>query len=71
MDCEGSEYDIIYNTAPEIFQIASHIAIEVHDVDDKTYNFTSLKKYLESLDYSITSTPINNFCYAVDAIRKS
>jgi FkbM family methyltransferase len=71
MDCEGSEYDIIYNTAPEIVQLATHIAIEVHDVDDKTYSFSSLKKYLESLDYAITSAPINNFCYAVDAIRKS
>jgi FkbM family methyltransferase len=71
MDCEGSEYDIIYNTAPEIVQLATHIAIEVHDVDDKTYNFASLKKYLESLSYSITSTPINNFCYAVDATRLS
>ncbi len=69
MDCEGSEYDIIYNTAPGIVQLASHIAIEVHDVDDKTYNFVSLKKYLESLDYSVTSTPINNFCHAVDATR--
>jgi FkbM family methyltransferase len=71
MDCEGSEYDIIYNTAPEIVQLAMHIAIEVHDVDDKTYNFASLKKYLQSLNYSITSTPINNFCYAVDATRLS
>ena len=69
MDCEGSEYDIIYNSSPDIIQLATNIAIEVHDVDEKRNNFSNLKNYLESLNYHITYTPINNFCYAVDATK--
>jgi FkbM family methyltransferase len=71
MDCEGSEYDIIYNTAQDIIKMADHIAIEVHDVDDKTNNFSSLKIYLESLGYAVSYTPINQFCYAADAVKTS
>ncbi len=70
IDCEGSEYDILYNTPAAALKTVRHIAIEVHDVDEDTCNFKSLKKHLESLNYSITSTPINNFCYAVDAVLK-
>lgn len=70
MDCEGSEYDILYNSPKEIVQLAKHIAIEVHDVDKQDNNFKTLSSYLQSLGYSITATPINNFCYAVDAIKK-
>lgn len=69
MDCEGSEYDILYHTPKEIVQLASHLAIEVHDVDKERNNFIHLKAYLESLGYSITHTPINDFCYAVDAVK--
>ncbi len=71
IDCEGSEYDILYNTAASVVQMAKHIAIEVHDVNKDTHNFRSMKKYLESLGYSITFVPINNFCYAVDAVLNS
>ncbi len=69
MDCEGSEYDILYNTPPEVVRLAKHIAIEVHNVDENKNNFSTLSKYLESLGYTISAAPINNFCYAVDAIK--
>ena len=69
IDCEGSEYDILYNTPAAVLQKARHIAIEVHDVDEEKCNFKSLKSYLESLNYTITYTPVNNFCYAVNAIQ--
>ncbi len=68
IDCEGSEYDILYNTPAAILTKAKHIALEVHNVDSKIFNFEAMKKYLESLNYSITAMPINNFCYAVNAI---
>lgn len=70
MDCEGSEYDIIRNTSPELLRRAAFMSIEVHDVDDKENNFASLKKYLEGLHYSLTYAPINNFCYAVEAVKQ-
>ncbi|MFZ1527965.1 MAG: FkbM family methyltransferase [Ferruginibacter sp.] len=70
MDCEGSEYDILRNSAPEILNRARFMSIEVHDVDDKENNFASLKKYLEGLHYSLSYAPINNFCYAVEAVKQ-
>lgn len=69
VDCEGSEYDILYNTPPAIVQLAKHIAIEVHDVDKQKNNFPALSNYLQSLGFRVSATPINNFCYAVDAIK--
>ncbi|MEO7444377.1 MAG: FkbM family methyltransferase [Ferruginibacter sp.] len=69
MDCEGSEYDIIYNSPPEVIKMARHLAIEIHDIDERNQNFRSLKKYIEGLGYTVTSAPINNFCHAVDALK--
>ena len=68
IDCEGSEYDIIYNTPTQVLTKANHIALEVHNIDDETYNFTYLKQYLESLNYAISFSPINNFCFSVNAV---
>lgn len=70
MDCEGSEYDIIRNTSPDLLMRAAFMSIEVHNVDDGENNFASLKNYLEALGYSLTYAPINNFCYAVEAVKK-
>jgi len=69
IDCEGSEYDIIYNTDPAIIKRAKFIALEIHDIDEKN-NFNEMKKYLTSLGYQLTAEPINDFCYAVEAIRQ-
>ncbi len=67
LDCEGSEYDIIYNTPVELLKRAKHLAIEVHDIDEASHNLVSLKKYLQELGYKVESEPINNFCHGVNA----
>lgn len=67
LDCEGSEYDIIYNTPPDLLKRARRLAIEVHDIDELSHNLMSLKKYLEELGYEVKSEPINNFCHGVNA----
>jgi len=69
MDCEGSEYDIFYNTSADVIRKIQRMVIEVHDVDNEKNNFKNLNAYLESLGYSIRSAPINNFCFAVEAVR--
>jgi FkbM family methyltransferase len=69
IDCEGSEYDIIYNTDPDLIRKAKIIALEVHDVDADKNNFPAMKDYLISLGYKINAEPINDFCFAVEAIR--
>ena len=71
MDCEGSEYDILYNTDPALIQRAKHLALEVHDIDEGTKNYKTMKPFLEGLGYTVTGAAINEFCFAVNAIKKN
>jgi FkbM family methyltransferase len=71
IDCEGSEYDILYNTSPDLLLKVKHIAVEVHDVDTNKNNFTALKAYLEQIGFDLSFAPINDFCYAVDCVNKT
>lgn len=70
VDCEGSEYDIFYNTAPELIRRISRMVIEVHDLDDERNNITAFDTYLQSLGYTTTHSPINSFCHALEAVRQ-
>jgi len=45
LDCEGSEYDIIYNCDKSLFAKIDAIAMEIHEIDD------DLVKFLEKLGY--------------------
>jgi FkbM family methyltransferase len=67
MDCEGSEYDIVYNTPIETITRIKHLEIEVHDVDKEKNNIYFFNKYLQKLGYKTSYAPINNFCYALQA----
>ena len=69
LDCEGSEYDIIYNTAPDLIQRINRMTVEVHDIDEEQNNLTAFNQYLQSLGYRTSHSPINSFCHALDAIR--
>ncbi|WP_460985293.1 FkbM family methyltransferase [Spirosoma fluminis] len=70
LDCEGSEYDIIYNTAPELMSRIRKMVIEVHDLDEGQNNINALNQYVQSLGYVTTHEPINSFCHAMEAIRQ-
>ena len=70
VDCEGSEYDIFYHTAPELIRRVARMVIEVHDVDKDRNNVGAFNEYLQSLGYNTTYEPINSFCYAMEAVRK-
>jgi FkbM family methyltransferase len=67
MDCEGSEYDIIYSTSSEYIRRIKHMEIEVHDVNDDKNNITYFNAFLLKLGYRTYFTPINDFCYALQA----
>ncbi|MBC7651437.1 MAG: FkbM family methyltransferase [Deinococcales bacterium] len=69
LDCEGSEYDILYNTAPDLIKKINYLAIEVHDLDNEKCNITALNTYLQELGYVTSYSPINQFCYSFDAER--
>lgn len=69
MDCEGSEYDIILNTPPDIIRRIERMLIEVHDIDSQ-FNIRTFSQYLSVLGYDVKYTSINDFCYALEACKK-
>ncbi|MCF0071337.1 FkbM family methyltransferase [Dyadobacter sp. CY261] len=69
MDCEGGEYDIVFNSPPGLFRQIERMLIEVHDVDSQS-NVGTFSQYLEHLGYHVSYVPINGFCYALEAYRR-
>lgn len=70
MDCEGSEYDIIYHTDPELIRRIGRMVVEVHDVNSDRNNIGAFNAYVQSLGYTTTHAPINSFCHALEAVRR-
>ncbi len=71
VDCEGSEFDIFYNTDPALLRRAKMILLEVHDLDQDKNNITAMNQFLIDIGYDVTHRPINNFCHAVEAVLKN
>lgn len=69
VDCEGSEYDIFYNSPAAVFQNIKCMLIEVHDIDTDKCNIGHFAAYIKSLGFQIKYAPINGFCYALEAYR--
>lgn len=56
LDCEGSEFKIIYSTTPELFNKIDHIFLEYHNWAGAG-NSKKLKTYLESIGYKVEQFP--------------
>jgi len=56
LDCEGSEYEIIYSAPKTIFDKIRNIFLEYHDWENKGES-DKLKSYLQSLDYKVQKFP--------------
>lgn len=56
LDCEGSEFKIIYGTPKELFSKIDHIFLEYHDWIQGE-NSNKLKNYLENLGYKVKKYP--------------
>lgn len=56
MDCEGSEYDILFNCSDEILNIVNKISMEYHKLSD-VYNQNTLKKFLENKGFKVKIRP--------------
>jgi FkbM family methyltransferase len=67
MDCEGSEYDILYNTGPELLQRIQVMAIEVHELDKDKNNLEALNAYLVSMGFRTTVTNITPSTFYLEA----
>ncbi|TAD82687.1 MAG: FkbM family methyltransferase [Bacteroidetes bacterium] len=58
LDCEGSEYDILYNTSPQVLALVRAIIVETHFVDAETKNFEALQAFLETAGFTIVKTHV-------------
>ncbi|THU41731.1 FkbM family methyltransferase [Niastella caeni] len=70
VDCEGSEYPIIYETPVALWAKVKRLTIEVHNLDDDTRNTDYLGKFLEKQGYEVESHFAHTNCYALNAVRK-
>jgi FkbM family methyltransferase len=53
LDCEGAEYDILYNTPKDILNKIDQMAIEVHQGKKEKENLSSLKEFLLELNFKL------------------
>lgn len=53
LDCEGSEYDIVYGASSKVLDKVSVIAIETHKGKKENENMSSLANYLEQHKFEI------------------
>jgi hypothetical protein len=69
LDCEGSEYDIIYNTDAPVLKKVNMMVIEVHEIDGNRNNLKSLNEYLQSLGYKTRSMSVQEGSYYMEALK--
>lgn len=69
IDCEGSEYPIIYETPAEVWQKVRSMAIEVHDLDEEERNLRSLEQYLFAQGFNLSHEMMENDCHMLFATK--
>ncbi len=57
MDCEGAEFDILYNCPQEIMSSIGNIVMEVHRGPEGRHNIDSLEEYLRSMGFTTQRRP--------------
>ncbi|MEP6749317.1 MAG: FkbM family methyltransferase [Bacteroidota bacterium] len=70
VDCEGSEYPIIYETPREIWSKIKMLTIEVHNLDEEKRNTVFLQKFLQEQGYIVDTAFAHSNCYTLTAKRK-
>lgn len=53
MDCEGSEYEILYSTPASIFSRIKELRIEYHNLSAPEENVQNLKRFLNASGYTV------------------
>jgi FkbM family methyltransferase len=69
MDCEGSEYPILYDSPDSVWPFIQCMAIEVHELDGDKKNFTYLSSFIKSKGFEIKSRLDPNACHYLMAHR--
>jgi hypothetical protein len=58
MDCEGAEYDILYNCPLDYLQRIDQIAMEVHNGEKENQNIEALEAFLRERGFSTRRRPV-------------
>jgi len=67
VDCEGSEYPIIYETPDALWNKINMLTIEVHNLDREKRNADFLGHFLQQKGYSINIEPAHTNCFTLIA----
>lgn len=71
IDCEGSEYPIIYETSAACWGKMPLLTIEAHDLDANQRNAGYLSRFLENQGYEVSSELAHSNCHKLEAVRKN
>ncbi|MBI1770162.1 MAG: FkbM family methyltransferase [Bacteroidetes bacterium] len=70
MDCEGSEFDIIYNTDSSLLKRIKRMMVEVHDIEgDEKNNVNYFNNYLRSLGFTTSFERLSKRSHVLIAHR--
>ncbi len=53
MDCEGAEYEILYNTDKDVLYNINEIRMEYHNIDNEFCNIECLNSYMKKKEFII------------------
>lgn len=70
VDCEGSEYPIIYETSAEVWDKINMLTIEVHNLDEETRNVRFLQQFLEHKKFTVVTAFAHSNCYTLTATKQ-
>jgi FkbM family methyltransferase len=70
MDCEGSEFDILYNTELSFLKKIKKMMLEVHDIDTQKNNTEYMSQYLQSAGFEISYYRLSGKSHVISATRK-
>jgi FkbM family methyltransferase len=70
IDCEGGEFDILFNASPDTLERIKHICLEYHNGFTQ-YTHTDLANYLRQNGFAvkITPNPVHNYLGLLYAYR--
>jgi FkbM family methyltransferase len=69
LDCEGSEFPILYDSPSEVWPLIKCLAVEVHELDNGRRNFIHLSSFVKNKGFKVQSRLDPNGCYYLMAYR--
>ncbi len=70
MDCEGSEFDILYSTDHSMLKKIKHIILEVHDMDTEKNNTEYMNSFLQSMGFVTSYYRLSGKSHVINAQQK-